>query len=389
MVHIYTFCDKTLVGRSENLSAKFLCENLFKLNMRIDEVCTFCNKYDYESLNFKNKNIYFLLMQKSSSVLNSYLASLAGVTICENQSLKTAVEEYYKTCNQPPENDASLEYLIPQNSISITNPNGKTQGYLIKIAESVIFVLPNGFEELKAIYNDCILEYLEKHFPTNYKSETYKTFGLNESFIKNILANEIKNKDGVYISIFSKGLDNDVVIKAKEDNIKFEDYRREVFSKLEKYIYSVQDMSLKQKLQNDVLSQNIKIAFAGDLSVCGLTGLVDSSIATNLAECVVLPNVNSIANFLGGSVLEISPEVAYDIAVITLEKSKADLVLASLCNLHGQNRGETYIAIGNKIKIDIYKNKFLGSEQDILRDVTQTSMFYLVKRLSLRDLKTI
>ena len=70
MVHIYTFCDKTLVGRLENLSAKFLCENLYKLNFKIENVSVFCNKYDFENLNFKNKDIYFLLMQKSSNVLN-------------------------------------------------------------------------------------------------------------------------------------------------------------------------------------------------------------------------------------------------------------------------------------------------------------------------------
>lgn len=389
MVHIYTFCDKTLVGRSENLSAKFLCENLYKLNFKIDEVCTFCNKYDFESLNFKNKDIYFLLMQKSSSVLNSYLANLSGSNLQENMSLKKVIEQYYKLCNTPPEKDAELEWIIPKSATSITNLNGKTQGYLIKIGEADIFVLPNGFEELKRMYGDCVLDYLEKNYSVNYKSETYKTFGLNEDYIRSILKEDIKNKDNVYISIFSKGLDNDVVIKAKQDNDKFEEYRREVFKKLEKYIYSVQELSLVQKLESEVSSQNIKLSFAGDCSISGLISSLRTSISQNLVEGLLLPNINSIANFLSSTVSYLSAEVAYDIAVKMLEKNKSDLVLVSLCNLNSDCRGETFIALGNKLKVDIYRNKFSGTDSEILNSVSQTAMFYLVKRLSLRDLKTI
>ena len=56
MVNIYTFCDKTLVGRLENLSAKFLCENLYKLlvdnNLLEDQILL---KSDgYPTYNFAN-----------------------------------------------------------------------------------------------------------------------------------------------------------------------------------------------------------------------------------------------------------------------------------------------------------------------------------------------
>ena len=389
MVHIYTFCDKTLVGRLENLSAKFLCENLYKLNFRIDEVSVFCTKYDFESLNFKNKDIYFLLVQKSSSVLNSYLANILGSELAENSLLKKSVEDYYKTCNMPAEKDASLEWLIPSNATAITNPNGKTQGYLIKIGEADIFVLPNNFLELKTMYNDCVLDYLEKNYPINYKSETYKTFGLNEDYIKSILKDDIKNKDGVHITIFSKGLDNDVVIKAKEDNEKFEEYRRNVYSKLEKYVYSVQGLSLKQKLEREVLTQNINLSFAGDISISMLLSDFDCSLQSNIFKSYFLPNKNAIASFLSGTVTNYTAEIAYDIAVKALEKSKGDLVLVSLCNLEENVNGETFIAIGNKVKIDIYRNKFSGTKQEILTSASQTAMFYLLKRLMQRDLKTI
>ena len=389
MVHIYTFCDKTLVGRLENLSAKFLCENLYKLNFRIHEVCTYCFKYDFESINFKNKDIYFLLMQKSSSTLNSFLAYIQGIELSENSLLKKAVEEYYKNSNIPQDKDASLEWIIPSNATAITNPNGKTQGYLVKIGETDIFVLPNNYLELTAIYNDCVIDYLEKNYPINYKSETFKTFGLNEDYIRSVLKDDIKNKVGVHITIFSKGLDNDVVIKAKEDNQNFEDYRRNVYSKLEKYIYSVQGLSLKQKLEKEILNQNISMSFVGDLSITMLLSEFDVKLQANIFNSYVLSNKNSIASFLSSTVSVYSAEIAYDIAVKALEKSKSDLILVCLCNIEETGRGETFIAIGNKLKIDIYRNKFSGSNKEILSSVSQTSMFYLLKRLMQRDLKMV
>ena len=328
-------------------------------------------------------------MQKTSNILNSYLSNLLGVELFENQKLKNSVNDYYKSCNLPQEKDIEFEYLIPKNAIAISNPNGKTQGFLTKIGDTEIFVLPNNSEELKIIYNDCILDYLEKNHPINYKSETYKTFGLNEQYIKSILKDNIKNKDNISVSVFSNGLNNDVVIKSKESNQKFEEYRRDVFSKLEKYIYSVQDLTLKQMLEKEISLQNIKVSFAGDLSISWLISDISASIRNNVAECVIMPNTNAIATFLAETVNELSAEVAYNVAVKMLDKTKSDLALVSVCNLSPNGIAETYIAIGNNVKIDIYKNKFVGSQQEILNNISQTAMFYLVKRLKLKDVKTI
>ena len=186
MVHIYTFCDKTLVGKKDNSSAKFLCENLYKMNFRIDEVCTFCNSYDFSTINFRNKDIYFLLMQKSNATLNSYLAQLTNSELVENELLKQTVHTYHKNNNLPIDKSCELEWVIPKVCAPITNPHGKTQGFVAKLNECEIFVLPSDYEQLKRIYFDCLLEHLENNFNSEYKSETYKVFGLTAARRKRI-----------------------------------------------------------------------------------------------------------------------------------------------------------------------------------------------------------
>lgn len=389
MVHIFTFCDRTLIGR-KNISAKFLCENLYKLNLKISEVSIFPYNYDYGSINFKNNDVYFLLMQKSSPVLNSYLASLSGKELKENETLKKVLHEYYKACNIPIDKAVELEYVIPENAQAITNPNGRTQGFMVKLQGTQIFVLPSEIKELERIYYDVILSYLEKNYSFLYKSETYKTFGISEEYLMNLLHDLVKNKDKITVSFFSKGLNCDIIIKAKQDNSKFEDYRRKIFSILEKYIYSVNGKSLEDELIELIHSFKTRISFVGDMSICGiLKKLSSDACEDNICESVILNNKQSVKSYLINENIAqndsfVSAEVAYELAVKMLDKVNCDLVFASLCE-----NGQTLIAIGNKLKIDIYKNQFVGTKQEIFQNVADAGVFYLINKLKSRDFKLI
>lgn len=395
MVHIYTFCDKTLVGKKENKSANLLCENLYKMNFVIDEVCIYSSSFNYENLTFKNKDLFFLLMQKTSVKLNTILANISSSELTVNETLKKVVTDNYMRKNVPLEKEAENEWQIPANAVPITNPNGKTQGYLLKIADTTIFVLPNNFNEFYAIYNDCLLKYLEDNFPMEYKSETFKTFGLSEELLYKALKDKIRNKDKINISVFSKGLDNDIVIKAKQNNEKFDEYRQNIFDKLENYIYAVQQISMDEYLESLLNTKNARILLVGDASVNNIiNNLSVDIIYSHICSLTLLPNIKSKINFgipenqikeLG----EQSAEIAYAMAVKALENCNyCDLVLSCLVQFE-ENSGVAFIALGNKLKIDVYKNRFYGSRQQILENVGQTAKFYLIKKLKAGDYKTI
>lgn len=395
MVHIYTFCDKTLVGKRENKSASKLCEDLFKMNFLIDESCIYPYNYDYSSLNFKNKDIYFLLMQKTNAKLNNAIVDLLNDKLVVNETLKKVVNDYYIRKNVPLDKNAEIEWLVPSCAVPITNPNGITQGYLVKIAESTIFVLPNNFDEFNTIYNDCLLNYLEENFSIEYKSETFKTFGLSEELLFNALKENIKNKDKVSISIFSRGLDNDIVIKAKQNNDKFNLYRQTIFDKLENYIYAVQSISMDKYLESLISSSNTHIAFVGDISINNIIDNFDINVINNnICSYVELPNQSSKIRYgIDQSQIsefgEQSAEVCYSLAVKALEQNEnCDLVISCLIKFEN-NFGVAYIAIGNKLKIDIYKNQFYGTKKEIIDNISQATKFYLIKKLKARDFKTI
>jgi len=239
--------------------------------------------------------------------------------------------------------------------------------------------------EFKTIFNDCLLQFIEENFTLEYDSETYSIFGLSEDSIKEILKEYIKNKDKITVSLFSKGLTSNIVIKSKKGNELFEKYRREIYNKLSSYIYSVQNLSLDEYINNMLTNNNAKIGLIGDVSINNfLNGLDEKIINENIISSIYLTNKNHI-DYLGLNMqYNFNSDYVYQLAVKMLEKTKCEVVLASICN-----NNSSFIAIGDKKKIDIYKNNFVGNREEILYNISATSKFYLAKKLQLKDYKTI
>ncbi len=388
MFRIYTFCDRTLVGKISP-SAKLLSEQLYKLNAIISEVAIFPTNYDFSKLDFKNNEVYFLLLQKPRFDIASMLAEFCGMALKENEDLKNAVLEHYTKNNIILSEKSKEMWTIPENATPYPNKMGKVQGYMVKIGNSQVFVLPSDEMQLKAMLTNQIISYLEENFSNEYKSETYKTFGLDEPGMVELLKDYLKNKDNVFISTFSKGLDCNVIIKARSGNEKFEEYKKNIYSKIEKYIYSVTDLGLIDYCQKLIQSQNIKISFAGDLSINNLVSNF-YSLRQSINECIIMPNVKSLYMYNSKErVMSFDAKTTYDIAVKLLERAETNICVVCFTNMDASQRGSSFIAVGNKLKIDIYKNKFMGTDEEIYRDVSSACLFYLIKRLQCNDLKTI
>ena len=388
MFHIYTFCDRTLVGKITP-SAQLLSEQLYKLNAMISEVAIFPTNYDFSKLDFKNNEVYFLLLQKPRFDMASYLAEFCGMALKENEDLKNAVLEHYTKNNIILSEKSKEMWTLPENATPYPNKMGKVQGYMVKIGNSQVFVLPSDEMQLKTMFTNQIISYLEENFSNEYKSETYKTFGLDDPGMAELLKDYVKNKDNVFISTFSKGLDCNVIIKARAGNEKFEEYKKNIYSKIEKYVYSVTDLGLIDYCQKLILSQNIRISFAGDLSINNLISNF-YPLRQNINECIVMPNTKSLFMYNSKErVMAFDAKTTYDIAVKLLERTETNICVVCFTNMDASQRGSSFIAVGNKLKIDIYKNKFMGSDEEIYSDVSSACLFYLIKRLQCNDLKTI
>ena len=395
MINIYTISDKALMGKQINTLSAYLAECFFKNNLKIIKQNILSTAADLSFINedFKDGNIYIFLVDKAHGELNQKLCDLTKSVIVENPYAKNSIQNYYKKINQPMEKDCELEWKLPSLARVIVNPNHTTQGYILDYKNSIYCILPNDYDDARQMFDDIVLEYILKDQKKKYKNYTFKTFGLTPNGILSILNEEIKNKDKVSINLFEKPLEVDVVVKAQEGNEQLDIVAKKVFLKLDKYIYSVEDIPIEKVVYNLLKLNELKICFIEDITagkLCSKLVSQNDDAKEFIEKSFILPNKQSKIEFLGleetvlNSNQDINPNIVYEMAAKVISESKANIVVASLGNIKNENNnsnGLCYIAVGDKREIHVYKNFFKGNINEIMESVTVASYFYLIKKL--------
>ncbi|MDY3659235.1 MAG: CinA family protein [Eubacteriales bacterium] len=224
------------------------------------------------------------------------------------------------------------------------------------------------------------------------KNNIYKCFGISKSDAMSLLSSLLEQQNGVDVNISGEGLLCDIEISANDSNIYFYDYTREIFEKFSQFVYAETDLSLEETVFELLKLKKYKIATAESL-----TGgeIVASLIKKNenasevVSEGLVLYSLNSKINRLALSEnnANVGVQTTYDMAQSLLSTSEADIVVASSGHLKpsSSDYGLVFLAIGNRERVDVFKNKFSGTRQEIIETATQASLFYLIKKLRKND----
>lgn len=261
------------------------------------------------------------------------------------------------------------------------------------------------------------------------KDNVFKCFGISKSDVKSLLSPLMQDNKGVLISIDGQQLLIDVTIQADDNNVHFYDISREIFEKLNKYIYAESEISLEETAFE--LLKLHKLTLAVGESVTG-GDLISSLIKKNpgaseiIVEGVVVYSNDAKMRRLGvsqqvlNSHTSVSVQTTHDMAKGLLKTTPADIVIAttgyagsitstsssyintsdtnssnvsksalSLPKTNGlssnQDIGLVYIAIGDRGRIDVFKNKFYGTREEIIETTSASALFYLIKKLRKND----
>ena len=79
----------------------------------------------------------------------------------------------------PPSN--SKQALMPKDSIILENKNGTAPGCIMEKNGKIIIVLPGPPGEMKPMFEDGVMPYLQKYTDGIIKSHNIRTFGIGES----------------------------------------------------------------------------------------------------------------------------------------------------------------------------------------------------------------
>jgi nicotinamide-nucleotide amidase len=230
------------------------------------------------------------------------------------------------------------------------------------------------------------------------KDNIFKCFGISKNEVKTILSPFLQDNKGVFISIEGEQLLVDIVLQADDTNTFFYEVSREVFERFNKYIYAESNISLEQTAFELLKLNNLKIAIAESI-----TGgeIVSSLIKKNVGASkviiegdVVYSNDAKIRRLgVNRDILDhftsVSLETSYEMAKCLTQSTNADIVISTTgyatSTSPKEEEGLVFIGLGDRKKIDIFKNKFSGTREQIIETSAKAALFYLIKKLRKND----
>lgn len=228
------------------------------------------------------------------------------------------------------------------------------------------------------------------------KENIFKCFGISKSDVASLLSNLLSEPNGVYMEIEGKQLLVDITLKAEDNNVFFYEFTREIFEKLNPFIYAESKISLEETALELLKLNKLTIATAESITGGQIISMLIKS--NSRADSVVLEGLVTYTNASKINRLNVSEsslnntavsvQTSYDMANGLLETCLADFVVATTGYVDSENsfeRGLVYIAIGNRERIDVYKNKFEGTKAEIIETAANAALFYLIKKLRKND----
>ncbi|MFA6859814.1 MAG: nicotinamide-nucleotide amidohydrolase family protein [Clostridia bacterium] len=401
---IFCISDNVLLGKKQASMVAALAKELFLAGIFIESSMLLpCNELLIEKtiapVLVENSSIFIVSSGEGQGkeFLTNILSKLSNDTISENSFAKEAVLSYFNKNNLVATKDSEKEFVFPTKARAIVNSFGLSQGYITKVGNSNIFVLPFPKQELVFVMKEAVIPYIFETMGQKTKTLVLKTFGISAVDLSFVLREEIRNKDKVSISLFENGPLVDIAIKAKMENAFIDSLAQTIFEKIGKYVYAEEDISLAEACFKLLKQSHQTVAIAESISG---GEIVSSLIKNNVgATSVVLEGIVSYTNESKIDLLGVSPdtlkehnavssEVVYEMATGMLARANSDFVIATTGYANHENNdlcGLCYIAVGNKQEIHIYKNKFVGTREENIEATTACALFFLIKKLRKND----
>ena len=387
--------NKLFDNNRDNIS-KFLYNKISKLGIDVSKI-VYCQNSKEEitnTLNFLTEECVFVLGEDNSNKnleIKKIIASFMGVEVIQDNLCIKTVSDYYRRENLVPQKGYENEFYIPDNAVPFENTKSHLQGFMM-YGKQTLFFLPKDFESVEYLFNTYIAERLIEDFKLDYESSLIKTFGLSEGDILYILRDMLE-QDDILVYTYPNGLDVTTIIRYSKDvdAIMVDDFISQTYERLNKFIYASEEVSLETRVFELLKLTNKTLAVAENIT----GGNVAYSLLKNepkmvhmLKESIVCTSAESKSNRLRLSMQTqatksaISVEGCYEMATGLLETSGADIVACTSGFLDTEKNSQTvFISIGDGDGIHVYKNVFSGSRENVLENITKTTLFYLIKKI--------
>jgi len=292
---IISIGDEILIGQVVNTNAAFISEKLNSIGIEIIKIIT-VGDVEEEIINsfqehYGKADIIIVtggLGPTHDDVTRKAVCKFFNVKLVQSNEVRKYVKSFLQKRNRHWSKAAEDQTYIPEGAQVIPNKYGTAAGEFFSRNGKYFIVMPGVPYEMESMVEDFIIPYFKDKIKKNFiLHRTLMTTGIPESVlssklgdINKILKGEklafLPSPSGVRLRITVKGLNK------KECKKKIEQIEKNIRSKIQSYIYGVDDEQLEEIVGKLLTSRKLKIAVAesctGGLIANKITNVPGSSV---------------------------------------------------------------------------------------------------------------
>ena len=298
---------------------------------------------------------------------------------------KEAITAYFQKRGLEITDNNWKQAMVPEGCIVIENPNGTAPGIIIEDNGKHIVLMPGPPNELKPMFEDSVMPYLNSLQPGIIYSQTVKICGIGESKAESMVEDLINTQDNPTIATYAKTGEVHLRVTARADDEKeakklVKPYIKELKGRFGNSIYTTQeDVTLEKSVVDLLLANHLTVSTVESctggmlaarlINVAGVSEVFKTGYITysNKSKRKILGIKKSLLEKHGAVSAGIAKEMAKGAALFT----KAD-VAVSVTGIAGPDGGSeekpvglVYIACNVCGRIEVKEYHFIGNRMKI------------------------
>ena len=321
--------------------------------------------------------------------------------VMDEESKERIINRFQKGNSYMPENNFK-QAEMPEGCIILKNENGTAPGAIVEGEDCIFIMLPGPPSEMKPMFDNSVIPYLEKYSDGVIRSKSLLVFGYGESAVDEMLGDLMNNSKNPTVAPYTKTGQVELRITAKADTVQ---EAKEMLKPMEEKIISILgdkvygrgiDNSMENVVVQLLRDKKLKVTCAerctGGMvaekitSVPGASACFDCGYVTYSNEQKTEPlGVSAETLKSAGAVSE---ETALEMSKGALEKSGADIAV-SITGIAGPEGGTdekpvglVYISVCTEDFHKAYKFNLTG-ERGMVRERAALYALDLIRRCAL------
>ncbi|TYQ15505.1 UNVERIFIED_CONTAM: nicotinamide-nucleotide amidase [Acetivibrio alkalicellulosi] len=191
------------------------------------------------------------------------------------------LKDFFSNLNREmTENNVKQAYL-PVDGIVIPNNKGTAPGCIIEEKGKVTVILPGPPYEMRPMFDEVVLPYLQEKSNFKIVSKYIRTFWIGESKLEAILMDLIDNQDRVTIATYAKSGEVTIRLTCKSKTIdeglkEIKPFEDEIIKRLGDSVYSTENEELEEVVAKLLIDNNLTISIAESCT----GGLISSKLTS-------------------------------------------------------------------------------------------------------------